>query len=293
MFPFGNGEFRLPFLSLFYCPVLSSRLKREGKGRGGKEIEPSPKQEKRSPKKEFFKLLFLKQVLKYRRGQDCLQKKVNETLIPGIPRPRPSLELQEGDEKGEKGKDEIARGIREEKKDCSFWAKVDWKRDTGTKKAQSPFLPFLRSPKYFPFPTVHLSRKNFSLVSKVNAISDSTKNTAFFQGMLTKKEGFFLIWRLISPPWLAGQLRDDATTLFFRLFLYRCGKHSFPSSSPQAINNLANHPKRSLENRGVGVTFRKKSVAKMHFLSFYHLSYWRNWPIFKRRTRHKQCCQVL
>ncbi len=54
VFPFGNGEFRLPFLSLFYCPVLSSRLKREGKGREGKEIEPSPKQEKRSPNKEFF-----------------------------------------------------------------------------------------------------------------------------------------------------------------------------------------------------------------------------------------------
>ena len=100
--------------------------------------------------------------------------------------------------KEKRGKTRLPAELGRKKKDCSFWAKVDWKRDTGTKKPK-PISPFFAFPKILSFSYSAFGQEMFSLVSKGKAISDPTKTTAFLQGMLTKRAGFF-IWRLISPP---------------------------------------------------------------------------------------------
>ncbi len=100
--------------------------------------------------------------------------------------------------KEKRGKTRLPAELGRKKRIAAFGQRWIGRGIQGQKNPK-PISAFFAFPKILSFSYSAFGQEMFSLVSKVKAISDPTKTTAFLQGMLTKRAGFF-IWRLISPP---------------------------------------------------------------------------------------------
>ncbi len=160
--------------------------------------------------------------------------------------------------KEKRGKTRLPAELGRKKKDCSFWAKVDWKRDTGTKKPK-PISAFFAFPKILSFSYSAFVQEEFFPCFQGKCYFWLHQKYSIFSRDAYEKRGFFFDMAPYFSPLASWAIERWCHNSFFPSVSLSLRKTFLSLLFASSHKQLGKSPKKEpRESRGGGDVSQKK-----------------------------------